>query len=86
MPSTPAWNSATTSAGASSDLPAAGRSGAEEKRAEEGPGAASHRLDEDSRDVLKDSAEISRRVSGQLRLHRREAAVQTDAEIAVADG
>ena len=63
-----------------------GRSGPQEERAEEGPGAAAHGLDEHRRRVLKDRLEISRRLRGQLRLHRREAAVQTDAEIAVADG
>ena len=85
-PSTPAWNSATTSAGASSDLPAQAAAGAEKKCAQERPGSAAHRADEDRRHVLKDSAEIRRRIGGQLRLHRREAAVQTDSKIAVADG
>ena len=51
-----------------------------------GPGGAAHGADEDGRHVLKDRAEISRRVGGQLRLHRSEAAVQTDSEIAIADG
>ena len=56
-------------------LARAGRSGAEEKCAEEGPGGAAHGADEDCRHALKGGAEIRRRVSGQLRLYRSEAAV-----------
>src|SRR5262245_14383087 len=67
-------------------LVCARRCGPKKKRPEEGPRAAAHGLDEDSRNALKDSADISRRFGSQFGLHRREAAVQTDSKIAVADG
>ena len=86
MPSTPAWNAATTSAGCELGLVRGGCSGSEKKRPEERPRAASHGLDEHRRGVLKDRAKIRRRFRGQLGLHRGETAVQTDAEITVADG